>query len=86
MSDLYVRRACARLQTPSTAGVALPVVRLSGIGPVDENAIGTTADVELEFEHESDWSELGDGDDGEDPDSNSEGYYGNDYPEVRVLL
>ncbi|CAM9969161.1 unnamed protein product [Scytosiphon promiscuus] len=58
-----------------------PVVRLSGIGPVDENAVGATPDVELEFEYDSDRSELGDGEEGEDPDSNSEGYYGNDYPE-----
>lgn len=65
-------------------GGAPPVVRLSGIGPVDENAVGTmAAGVELEFEHDSDWSGLGEeDDDGEDPDSNSEGYYGNDYPEV----
>ncbi|CAM9261899.1 unnamed protein product, partial [Hapterophycus canaliculatus] len=60
---------------------AAPVVRLSGIGPVDENAVGATLDVELEFEYDSDRSELGDGEEGEDPDSNSEGYYGNDYPE-----
>lgn len=66
-------------QTPGT--VDAPVVHLSGIGPVDENA-GGMADVELQFEHDSDWSELGDGDAGEDPDSNSEGFYGNDYPEV----
>lgn len=71
------------LQASDAGGGAPPVVCLSGIGPVDENAVGTTADVELEFEHDSDWSELGDGDDGEDPDSNSEGYYGNDYPEVK---
>lgn len=57
------------------------MVRLSGIGPVDENAVWTTG-VELRFEHDSDWSELGDGEAGEDPDSNSEGFYGNDYPEV----
>lgn len=58
-------------------------MRLSGIGPVDENAVGTmAAGVELEFEHDSDWSGLGEEGDGEDPDSNSEGYYGNDYPEV----
>lgn len=57
------------------------MVRLSGIGPVDENAVWTTG-IELKFEHDSDWSELGDGDEGEDPDSNSEGFYGNDYPEV----
>lgn len=74
---------CTCLQASDGGGGAPPVVRLSGIGPVDENAVGTTADVELEFEHDSDWSDLGDGDDGEDPDSNSEGYYGNDYPEVK---
>lgn len=62
---------------------AAPVVRLSGIGPVDENAVWTTPDVELDFEYDSDRSELGEGEEGEDPDSNSEGYYGNDYPEVR---
>ena len=71
------------MQAATPGGAAPPVVRLSGIGPVDENAVGTTADLELEFEHDSDWSELGDGDDGEDPDSNSEGYYRNDYPEVK---
>lgn len=60
------------------------MVRLSGIGPVDENATVEAAGVELEFEHDSDWSELGDSDAGEDADSNSEGYYGNDYPEVRI--
>lgn len=77
--------ACLRACLQASDGVvgAPPVVCLSGIGPVDENAVGTMADVELEFEHDSDWSELGDGDDGEDPDSNSEGYYGNDYPEVK---
>ncbi len=72
------------LQAPAAFSGAPPVVRLSGIGPVDEDAIGTTADVELKFAHDSDWSDLGDGDDGEDPDSNSEGYYGNDYPEVKT--
>lgn len=60
-------------------------MRLSGIGPIDESAVGTMADVELEFEHDSDWSELGEVENGEDPDSNSEGYYGNDYPEVKEL-
>ena len=75
--------ACVWLQAPGEVGPP-PVVRLSGIGPVDENAVGTMADVELEFAHDSDWSDLGDGDDGEDPDSNSEGYYGNDYPEVKA--
>lgn len=76
--------ACVWLQAPGAFSVAPPLVRLSGIGPVDEGALGTTADVELEFAHDSDWSDLGDGDDGEDPDSNSEGYYGNDYPEVNA--
>lgn len=70
------------LQTSGTTNA--PVVRLSGIGPVDENAIWTTG-IELKFEHDSDWSELGDGDEGDDPDSNSEGFYGNDYPEVGGL-
>lgn len=60
------------------------MVLLSGIGPVDLNAVGTTAGMDLKFEHDSDWSELGDKDGGEDPDSNSEGFYGNDYPEVRA--
>lgn len=62
----------------------VPVVHLSGIGPVDATALGAVgaAGLELEFEHDSDWSALGDGENGEDPDSNSEGYYGNDYPEV----
>eukprot|EP00903_Cladosiphon_okamuranus_P009330 g8898.t2 len=68
-------------KAPDAGGGVPPVVRLSGIGPVDESAVGMMADVELEFEHDSDWSELGEGDDGEDTDSNSEGYYGNDYPE-----
>lgn len=74
---------CVWRQASGTNDGASPVICLSGIGPVDENAVGTTADVELVFEHDSDWSELDDGDDGEDPDSNSEGYYGNDYPEVK---
>lgn len=65
-------------KTPDTTNA--PVVCLSGIGPVDENAVWTTG-IELKFEHDSDWSELGDGDAGEDPDSNSEGFHGNDYPE-----
>lgn len=67
----------------TSGGAGPPVVRLSGIGPIDANAMGVTivAGLELEFEHDSDWSGLGE-DDGEDPDSNSEGYYGNDYPEV----
>lgn len=66
----------------------LPVVRLSGIGPVDATVVGAAgvAELELEFEHDSDWSALGDGENGEDPDSNSEGYYGNDYPEVDTLF
>lgn len=59
------------------------MVHLSGIGPVDANAVSSVdVELELQFEHDSDWSELGEGDAGEDPDSNSEGYYGNDYPEV----
>lgn len=59
------------------------MVHISGIGPVEANAVGSVDEgLELEFEHDSDWSGLGDGDPGEDPDSNSEGYYGNDYPEV----
>lgn len=58
-----------------------PVVRLSGIGPVDESVVGAVG-MELIFEHDSEWSELGNSDAGEDPDSNSEGFYGNDYPEV----
>lgn len=70
-------------QNPAAAASA-PVVRLSGIGPVDVNAVGTTAGMDLKFEHDSDWSELDDEDGGEDPDSNSEGFYGNDYPEVGV--
>lgn len=62
-------------------------MRLSGIGPVDANAVGTVGAVglELKFEHDSDWSELGNKDVGDDPDSNSEGYYGNDYPEARII-
>lgn len=55
---------------------------MSGIGPVDADAVGgVDAGLELQFEHDSDWSDLGE-DAGEDPDSNSEGHYGNDYPDV----
>lgn len=34
------------------------------------------------FEYDSDWSDLGDD---EDPDSNDERYFGNDYPEEEEL-
>ena len=40
-----------------------------------------TTGLELTFENISDWSEPDD-DAGEDPDSNSEGFFANDYPEV----
>lgn len=62
-----------------------PVVHLSGIGPIDENAADTMG-LELTFEHDCDWSELGDDDLGDEPDPNSEGYYANDYPEVTLYV
>lgn len=60
-----------------------PVVHLSGIGPIDENAADTMG-LEITFERDCDWSELGNDDLGDEPDSNSEGYYANDYPEVTL--
>jgi len=55
-----------------SSGGSAPVVRVDGLGYVEGQN-----ELQLVFEDDSDWSEKGD----EEEDSNSEGYYANDYPD-----
>jgi hypothetical protein len=75
--DIFLRRV--EVIDPTGGGLGeidgeefTPVVQVEGL------LIGQNGNVELIFQYDSDWSDLADD---EDPDSNDERYFGNDYPE-----
>jgi hypothetical protein len=74
--DVYALEVGGRPPAEAEAEAGGPVVQVQGLGFVEGGA-GAGAEGELVFEEDSDWSECGD----EEPDSNDEDYYANDYPE-----
>jgi hypothetical protein len=63
-------------------GVGESLVSLQGIGAAKEATDDSALEnLELRFDHDSDWSNLSDGGEDDDEDSNDEQFYRNDYPD-----